>query len=535
MDLSTVKLGGVRLCLRVAGMAFLAMICISCGDEFRPIAIPITPPLPDPQAVHAIFVVSDNGFTMVPGQALNPGGTSRLDVSGDSNVGVAQVGLGPTHAAIPANGSRLYVANSLEDTVSSFSPASPTAVTTTSLPSGSMPMFLESTETATMYVANYKGNSVGAIVTATNVLASPLINVGTHPVALVETPDGKKLYSLNQGSGDITPINTSNRSTGTAISIGGSPVWGVARSDSARVYVLDSNSGDVSTINTLTDTLVPTNPPVSGGAGANFLFYDKALNRVYIVNPNAGNLTIVDVSGDAPLTLKQITVCTGCHPVSVAVLPDGTRAYVGSFTIVTDPVNGLPAIEWQVAVINTQSLSLRGTIPSDPSLTLFDIDTVNPTGCGSTPFGSSPLPFRISVAAAADSSKVFVSNCDAGSTAVIQTSNDTLVSAQSQMLLLPAQPASFNPTSITVTSATQNGTSTVYSYLQTLPGPPLRAGMRISITGMQDAGNNGSFSIAALGSSNFTVSNPLGVSNSGQSGAGIAVPFQNPVFMLAGP
>lgn len=533
MDLSTVKIGGKRIC--VAGIAFLAMICISCGDQFRPIAIPITPPLPDPQAVHAIFVVSDNGFATVSGQAVNPGGTSRLDVSGDSNVGVAQVGLGPMHAAIPANGSRLYVANSLEDTVSSYSPSNQTAVTTTSLPTGSMPMFLESTETANMYVANYNSNSVGAIVTATNVLASPLINVGTHPVALIETPDGKKLYSVNQGSGDVTPITTSNRSTGMPISIGGSPVWAVARSDSARVYVLDSSSGTLSTINTLTDALVPTNPPVSAGAGANFMFYDKALNRVYIVNPNAANLTIVDVSGDAPRTLTQITVCTGCHPVSVTVLPDGTRAYVGSYMLVTDPANGLPAIEWQIAVINAQSLNLRGTVPADPTLTLFDIDTVNPTGCGSTPFGSSPLPFRVSVAAAGDSSKVMVSSCDSGSTAVIQTSNDTLVSGQSQILLVPAQPASFNPTSITVTAATQNGTSTVYSYVQTLPGPPLRAGMRISITGMQDQGNNGSFSIAALGSANFTVSNPLGVSNSGQNGSGIAVPFQNPVFMLAGP
>ena len=103
------------------------------------------------------------------------------------------------------------------------------------------------------------------------------------------------------------------------------------------------------------------------------------------------------------------------------------------------------------------------------------------------------------------------------------------------MLTLPAQPAAFNPTSVTVTGATLNGSATTYSYTQTLPGPPLRVGMSISITGMQDAGNDGTFAIAAAGAGSFTVVNPAGVANSGQSGSGIAVPFQNPVFMLAGP
>src|SRR5262249_40845051 len=244
-----------NLFLPVAGITLLVAICISCGDEFRPIAIPITPPLPDPQAIHAIFVVSDNGFSkpLSSGESVNRGGTDRLDVSGDSSLFASPVGLGPMPAAIPANGSRVYVANALEDTVSSFSPPNPAAVTTTSLPSGSTPMFLESKETATMYVANYDSSpgTVGAIITATNVLASPLINVGTNPVALVETPDGKKLYSVNQGSGDVTPITTSSRTAGMPIPAGTTPVWAVARSDSARVYVLDSGSGNLFTINTL--------------------------------------------------------------------------------------------------------------------------------------------------------------------------------------------------------------------------------------------------------------------------------------------
>jgi len=534
MDLSVGGQARAWFCLQIAGITLLFAICTGCGDQFRPIAIPITPPLPDPQAVHAIFVVSDNGFNVTPGSSVNAGGTSRLDVSGDTNLAVAKVGLGPMHAAVPSNGARVYVANSLEDTVSSFSPSSPTSVGTTSLPPGSTPMFLASSEAGNMYVANYKGNSVGVILTTSNVLASPLIGVGLQPVALAETPDAKKLYAVNEGSGTVSAIAPASRTVTATIATGTSPVWAVARSDSARVYVLDSSTGNLFTINTLTDT--GSMSAVSAGPGANFMFYDKTLNRIYIANPSSAVVTIADVSVDPPQVLSQVSVCSGCHPVSIAVLPDGTRAYVGSYMLVTDPANGLPAIEWQIAVINAQSLTLRSTVPADPSSTLFDIDTVNPTGCGSTPFGTSPLPFRVSVAASGDSSKVFVSNCDAGTTEVVQTSDDTLVSSpQSPMLTLPAQPAAFNPTSVTVTGATLNGSATTYSYTQTLPGPPLRVGMSISITGMQDAGNDGTFAIAAAGAGSFTVVNPAGVANSGQSGSGIAVPFQNPVFMLAGP
>jgi len=184
---------------------------------------------------------------------------------------------------------------------------------------------------------------VGVILTTSNVLASPLIGVGLQPVALAETPDAKKLYAVNEGSGTVSAIAPASRTVTATIATGTSPVWAVARSDSARVYVLDSSTGNLFTINTLTDT--GSMSAVSAGPGANFMFYDKTLNRIYIANPSSAVVTIADVSVDPPQVLSQVSVCSGCHPVSIAVLPDGTRAYVGSYMLVTDPANGLPAIE----------------------------------------------------------------------------------------------------------------------------------------------------------------------------------------------
>ena len=72
---------------RLLGVLTLFLICVGCGDQYRPVAIPIVPPPPDPAAIHFVLVLSDNG-------SIDPGASSRLDISGDTNIGVAKLGLG---------------------------------------------------------------------------------------------------------------------------------------------------------------------------------------------------------------------------------------------------------------------------------------------------------------------------------------------------------------------------------------------------------------------------------------------------------
>ena len=97
---------GVRMnfwrAARLLGVLILGLICVSCGDQYRPVAIPIVPPPPDPQAIHFVLVFSVNG-------ASDPGASSRVDVSGDSNIGVAQLGRGPAHATLIPNGATVEV------------------------------------------------------------------------------------------------------------------------------------------------------------------------------------------------------------------------------------------------------------------------------------------------------------------------------------------------------------------------------------------------------------------------------------------
>jgi P pilus assembly chaperone PapD len=101
------------------------LICLSCGQTYRPVATPIIPSLPNPGFSHFAVVISGNDFIHP-----HPGASTSINVSGDTAESQSTVGLMPVQAAVVLNGTRVYVANSQDDTVSSFSPTSPTPVTT---------------------------------------------------------------------------------------------------------------------------------------------------------------------------------------------------------------------------------------------------------------------------------------------------------------------------------------------------------------------------------------------------------------------
>jgi YVTN family beta-propeller protein len=403
--------------VRAAGVLLLMLICLSCGETYRPVATPIIPSLPNPGFSHFALVISGNGSD-------HPGASTSINVSGDTAESQSTLGLMPVQAAVVLNGTRVYVANSHDDTVSTFSPTSPTPVTTISLPAGSAPSFVATAENASVYVANSGNNTVSAITMASNVLEQPVygIAVGIDPVSLAETPNLQKLYVANRGNGagggSVTSINPVDRSVNPPISNATwvSPVSVAARSDSNRAYVLDQGNGMVSAIDTASDTVVNS---VAVGVGANFMLYDSTRNRLYVSNPLANTVTYLQASTDA----LSATVLAIANPISVAVLPDGTRAYISSAAFSTS--SGVTYVTSRITVINASSGSTTTTIP---------LSTVKAQpGCG-------PNPSELSMGAAADSSRVYVGNCDAGNVAIIQTLSDTM------LLQMPApESAAFKP------------------------------------------------------------------------------------------
>ena len=121
---------GVQMRLRHLGQLLVVLACtvacVSCGQVYRPVVIPITITPPNPSNFHEVFAVNAN----VP---FNPGTGMQVDVSGDTNAGVINIGLNPTHAGILPNNTRVFVASAgsvsgQSDVVTSFTPAFNAAV-----------------------------------------------------------------------------------------------------------------------------------------------------------------------------------------------------------------------------------------------------------------------------------------------------------------------------------------------------------------------------------------------------------------------
>jgi len=311
--------------------------------------------------------------------------------------------------------------------------------------------------TATSPNPNAAVGQIDVIATSNNVVTTS-IPVGINPVAMAETPDGKELYVVNQSDGNVTHIHTVDKSVAptSPVAVGASPSLAYARNDNQKIFVLNQGGGTISTINTvasgagLEDTIAGT---TNADSGADYMIYDNRRNRLYVTS-STGSLFVYDATPAAPVLLKQIAIpgaadCPQCVPVFVVAIPDGTRVYVGSAFETTDSTKcaqivGGPAVNCyltQVTVIDAGNLTIRTGSATAPNP--FPVPTPTATVFAGAPVlaqaGCATTRFRLSMAAAADSSRVFLSACDAGGVSTIRTSDDTYV------VTLPTPVSAFPP------------------------------------------------------------------------------------------
>lgn len=164
--------------------AFILLMEMGCGDQYRPVANPIVGPGGQPQSTHYAYVVNYN--------ANGNGSTTTIDVSGDSVSSVQTQGVGSIYEALLPSSTALFVANSGNDSVSLFAAFLFGAVTTVGLLPGSHPVFLTSTQTSNMYVLSASPNStcpntgsVSAILAATGSVTTTTC-VGLNPINMVQ-------------------------------------------------------------------------------------------------------------------------------------------------------------------------------------------------------------------------------------------------------------------------------------------------------------------------------------------------------------
>jgi hypothetical protein len=196
-------------------------------------------------------------------------------------------------------------------------------------------------------------------------------------------------------------------------------------------------------------------------------------------------------------------------PTQLIVSPDGTAAYVLGET--SPPTGQFPfIIQFNIQNQTSSLLTLgNGAIPLSASL--------SPTG---------DLLF-----VGADDGAVHVLDIASG----LDGQPVTFPFPTNELCFGPGSPPTRVPLSVVdVTAASQSGSITTYTYAP-VSGPALVLGQTIVVAGIKDGGNNGTFTISALGAGTFSVTNSLGVSDTGQNGTGTVPIPCNPDMVAVKP
>jgi YVTN family beta-propeller protein len=273
-----------------------------------------------------------------------------------------EVGNGPDGVAFSQDGSRAYVTNALDDTVSIIHVATGNVVGTIAV--GDHPRDVAfNPEANRAYVTNLLPGTVSVINTLNNTVIAT-IPVGESAERLVVSPGGTRVYVLASqefGSAMVTIDATTNtvlskamlNGTGQGIALhpNGVRVFVATQIDwldvveilnnnvthfdtndgwmrdvgfspsGTRVYITNGESGTVSVRNANTYALIDT---INVGENPRGLAVSPDGTRVYVVNEADGTVSVISTATNNVIK----TVDVGFLPHSIAISPDGTRAYV---------------------------------------------------------------------------------------------------------------------------------------------------------------------------------------------------------------
>src|SRR6266700_987070 len=269
-------------------------------------------------------------------------------------------------------------------------------------------------------------------------------------------------------------------------------------------YVVDSNGA------TFSPTCDAASPTLGGTVAVSGATMIRPL-------PNALNSTTPPPSGNemlvlAPPNADVVTATISGSPVLGSPGCPDPRGFVTISNSVTSSVGfgqgNFTAKQLIVSPDGRRAYLLANELGSVLVYNIFD---QTPSAFGLLN-NATPLALGLSP----DGSNLYVGASD-GEIHVIDTQTDTDLT-QISLPTTVANPLGEFCTGVTfpqqtvvnITAASQNVSNTTYSYTLA-SGPGLQAGKGIAIAGMANAGNNGTFLIAALGGGTFTGTNPSGV------------------------
>jgi YVTN family beta-propeller protein len=253
----------------------------------------------------AVYVVNSGLNSVCPNTgSLSVINTATLALSSTVCVGVNP---GPV-VQLPAGG-KVYIANSGDNSISVYNPATQSIVATITPANGlhQNPVYLvASADGSFVYVVNQgNGGGPGAldiISTATDVIGAS-VPLGVGPTFGALDTHLNRLYVTNTGDNTLTVFDVSNVSfaanpaipTLATVNVGSGPVSVAALPNGLSLYVANSISNDVSVVSSVSLTTVGTVPV---GQGPLFVATEPSSTKVYVANAGSGTISIIQTSNN---------------------------------------------------------------------------------------------------------------------------------------------------------------------------------------------------------------------------------------------
>ena len=303
-------------------------------------------------------------YVYAVGRRLSPsqGGTNGIqtlnviDATTNAIVAAIPVGqgchcVGPDGVAVHPDGTRVYVTNELENTVTVVDALSNTVVTTVPVGAGPSAVAVHPNGTRVYVVNGTNPTSVSVLDANANTVVAT-VPFGGQPViqarGITISPDGSRVYVTTYGSGLVKVISTATNTVVATISTGNIGLGLDVAPNGTRLYVATfpfSGSGSTPYVS-LIDTA--TNAVIGNIFDMPFLTSDVGVTpdgtRAYVVA--SSSTTVISTA-----TNTQITSLA--YPASHSAIdftPDGARAYVANNN--------------DVGIVNAQTNTVIGSVPS---------------------------------------------------------------------------------------------------------------------------------------------------------------------------
>ena len=429
--------------LGAAGLFGAALAMAGCGNMYRPVVSAVSPVGPAAQATKYAVAISNTSTTTNPNSA---GLVTFVDVSGDTVLTTAGLGVNPFYLILDTAGATGYVLNA-DTTVNSFTISTgllTSNVLQTTLLAGAAPVSVLPEATNT-YIAESGRGAVAQLTGAPPALRQELqVPSGSTPIYTVGINNAPRVYAISQGAGgstaagQVSAIETTSNTVSNTIPVGRGPVYGVMTSDARRAFILNKTDGTVSVINAQTNAPDTFTSPTTGTVtstiqvGGQPIWADLIPTRSEMIVVNQGTATTAGTASIISIPLCSATslptnpncdpnnpvdatgfgtvlatVPLGINPVMVSVLSDGTRAYVANAG------NAGAGMAGSVSVVNLLSNTVTATI----------------AGSNSTNEGDNTVhghPGTIATAAAIPAGKVYITSPDSTDLTIIRTDTDTI-------------------------------------------------------------------------------------------------------------